>query len=70
VLHVGTGYPRLMVVTTDTCMGPRAYAGVTFTYREQITDDFKRLTDETWAADVQADKAPGDVAWMTPIVGE
>jgi hypothetical protein len=28
VLHVGTGQPRLMVVTVDTCTGPRAYAGL------------------------------------------
>jgi hypothetical protein len=26
VLHVGTGYPRYMVATIDTCNGPRAYA--------------------------------------------
>jgi hypothetical protein len=28
VLHVGTGEPRVMVATVDTCSGPRAYVGV------------------------------------------
>ena len=28
VLHVGTGFPRLMVVTAETCTGPRAYAAL------------------------------------------
>ena len=28
VLHVGTGNARAMVVTVDTCTGPRAYAGL------------------------------------------
>ncbi|HEY5960918.1 MAG TPA: DUF3160 domain-containing protein, partial [Polyangiaceae bacterium] len=32
ILHVGTGRPRLMVVTTETCEGPRAYAGLAFSY--------------------------------------
>ena len=27
VLHVGTGYARLAVISVPTCMGPRAYAG-------------------------------------------
>lgn len=67
VLHVATGYPRLMVTTVDTCQGPRAYAGVSFAYHEKVTDDFKRLTDEEWAATaVNAD----DVAWVKPILAE
>ena len=37
VLHVGTGYPRLMVMTADTCGGPRAYAGVVSAYYEKMT---------------------------------
>ncbi len=37
VLHVGTGHPRLMITTVDTCQGPRAYVGVTFAYHEQVT---------------------------------
>ena len=32
VLHVGTGYARLMVVTINTCTGARAYAGPVSSY--------------------------------------
>jgi hypothetical protein len=69
VLHVGTGYPRLMVVTVDTCMGPRAYAGVVYAYHEHVTKNFERLTDEDWAQRV-SDKAnpPADVPWMSPLL--
>ncbi len=40
VLHVGTGYARLMVLTANTCTGPRAYAGLVSSYHEDITQDF------------------------------
>lgn len=49
VLHVATGLPRLMVVTIDTCQGPRAYAGLAYAYHEVKTMSLDRLTDETWA---------------------
>lgn len=64
VLHVATGAPRLMVVTVNTCTGPRAYAGVAFAYHEVVTG-LNRLTDQDWAPMVWA--AP-DVPWMTPIL--
>jgi hypothetical protein len=70
VLHVGTGYPRLMVATTDSCGGaPRAYAGVVFAYHEEVTEGFKRLTDEEWAARFREGGArPGDVPWLSPVL--
>lgn len=67
VLHVGTGHPRTMVVTVETCSGPRAYVGVVSSYFEKITEDFKRLTDEEWAAEVRA-ATPPDVPWMAPFI--
>jgi hypothetical protein len=67
VLHVGTGRPRLMVVTIDTCSGPRAYAGVASSYYERVTEDWKRLTDQEWAADV-GNQPPADVSWMKDLV--
>jgi hypothetical protein len=66
VLHVGTGYPRLMVTTVNTCEGPRAYVGVTFAYHEKITNDYMRLTDEAWTAGLPA---ASDVPWMAPVIG-
>jgi hypothetical protein len=67
VLHVGTGRPRLMVVTVDTCSGPRAYAGPVSSYFETVTGDFKRLTDEEWARSV-LEATPADVSWMKDLI--
>lgn len=69
VLHVGTGFPRLMVVTADTCMGPRAYAGVSFAYHERITENFERLTDQSWSAEVSAG-TPEDPVWLQSVVAQ
>ncbi|HMI87442.1 MAG TPA: DUF3160 domain-containing protein [Polyangiaceae bacterium] len=69
VLHVGTGNSRLMVVTTNTCTGPRAYAGLVFSYYEKTTENFDRLTDERWAAEVNA-RTPVDVPWMRDLFGQ
>lgn len=65
VLHVATGLPRLMVVTIDTCDGPRAYAGLAFAYHEVVTQDLKRLTDMEWLG--MSRDAP-DVAWMESVL--
>jgi hypothetical protein len=67
VLHVGTGRPRLMVVTIDSCNGPRAYAGVVSSYFERVTDNWKRLDDQEWAADL-AVETPDDIGWMQDLV--
>ena len=68
VLHVGTGNARLMVMTADTCQGPRAYAGLVSTYYEKVTDDFKRMTDQEWKPEVETN--PKTVPWIAPIVVE
>ena len=67
VLHVATGDPRQMVVTTDTCGGPRAYVGVASSYFEKITEGFVRLTDQEWAASIHNGN-PADVPWMADLV--
>jgi hypothetical protein len=67
VLHVGTGMPRLMVVTVETCTGPRAYAGLASSYFERVTENFQRLDDETWATEINA-TTPDDVPWMKSLV--
>ncbi len=68
VLHVGTGTPRLMVVTAETCTGPRAYAGVVMSYGELIDREHQRLTDEQWAASIETSFP--DVAWMSSLLAE
>jgi hypothetical protein len=67
VLHVGTGMPRLMVVSVDTCNGAHAYAGLASSYFEQITENFERLTDQVWAQRLNQ-TPPDDVRWMNDLV--
>jgi hypothetical protein len=66
VLHVGTGAARPMVVIADGCNGPRAYAGLTSSYYEVITENFERMTDEEWAAG-PVTNAP-EPAWLSDVV--
>jgi hypothetical protein len=68
VLHVGTGYARLMVVTANTCEGPKAYAGLASSYFEDLTTNLKRLDDPTWRTTLDGTAAPADVAWMSDLV--
>jgi len=68
VLHVATGMPRLMVVSVNTCQGPRAYAGLAASYFEKVTEQFQRLDDQAWSADVNAVAHEPNVRWMTDLV--
>jgi hypothetical protein len=68
VLHVGTGYARLMVMTAATCMGPRAYAGVVSSYHEQVTEKLQRLNDAEWARQFTPERSPADVPWMADLI--
>ena len=70
VLHVATGYPRLMVTTIDTCQGPRAYVGVTFAYHERVTEDYQRLNDEDWSTILERGTRLDDIPWLAPVLGE
>lgn len=67
VLHVGAGRPRLMVVTVDTCEGPRVYAGPVFAYHEKIVDGIYRMTDNEWKGEIKK-TSPPDVVWMESII--
>lgn len=65
VLHVGTGLARMMVVTVETCEGPRAYVGPVSSYYETVTRDYERLTDPQWQGLVSGEQ---DVPWMRDLV--
>lgn len=67
VLHVGTGQPRLMVLTADTCQGPRAYFGLASSYYEHTTDGFMRLNDSTWGSMLRS-MPPNDVSWLSDVL--
>jgi hypothetical protein len=70
VLHVGTGLPRLMVVTFETCSGSRAYAGVVSAYHETTTEKFDRLTDERWTQQIAGTSRPSEVPWISDLVSQ
>jgi hypothetical protein len=65
VLHVGTGDPRLMAVTTDTCNGTSTYVGLAFSYYEEVTSGFRRLTDEEWRGMLASRSSPD---FLAPIL--
>jgi len=67
VLHVGTGYPRLLTMTVDTCVGPRAYTGMSYAYHELVTEDFDRLTDERWRERISAGGTQ-EVPWAQSFI--
>jgi hypothetical protein len=69
VLHVGTGYARGMVITVNTCSGPRAYAGLASSYAEKVTEGWKRLNDQEWSTEIQAGPFP-DVPWMARVLSD
>lgn len=66
VLHVGSGAVRPMIVTVETCEGPRAYAGLVSSYHQVIEKDYKRLTDKEWADAYWTRAAP--VSWMQDLM--
>ncbi|MEO8177288.1 MAG: DUF3160 domain-containing protein [Deltaproteobacteria bacterium] len=59
--------PRPMVVSVNTCEGPRAYAGIVFAYHEHEEPGFNRLTDIEWEAKMGA-RPPADVPWLEPVL--
>jgi hypothetical protein len=65
VLHVATGVPRLMVVVSEGCSGPRAYAGLASAYREVVTSGFERIDDPTWETQFMGHT---EVPWMVDLV--
>jgi hypothetical protein len=67
VLHVGTADARLMAVAVETCAGPRLYVGLASSYREVVTKDFQRLTDQDWATSTKSDLGP-EVSWASDFV--
>jgi hypothetical protein len=69
VLHVGTAFPRMMVVSVDGCSGPRAYVGAAFAYHEQVTGGFTRLTDSIWSDALLQGGIAADAPWLEPVLG-
>lgn len=68
VLHVGTGLPRPIVLTVDSCNGPRAYAGMVFAYHELLVDGLNRMTDEDWTQRLFGTTPVPEVEWLAPVL--
>jgi hypothetical protein len=67
ILHVATSLPRAMVMTVDTCVGPRLYVGPAFAYHELPRGGLDRMTDSEWSAHV-TNQNPDEAPWMQGIV--
>ena len=69
VLHVGTGHINLMVFTTDSCEGPRAYVGpVTSYYEHRTVRELVRLTDSEWQERLTGTEPPLRPTWTGSFV--
>ena len=66
-VSASTGHTRMLVVTANTCVGPRAYVGLASSYFEEVTENFERMNDIEWADKIK-DTSPADVPWMTDLV--
>jgi hypothetical protein len=67
VLHVATGWPRLLVVTVPTCQGVRAYVGLGSSYSEKVTKNYQRLDDAEWSQQIKTCNA-ADPPWLTDLI--
>lgn len=70
VLHVGTGLPRMLIVTVAHDHGAHAqtYRGFVSSYGETVTDHFQRLTDEDWMRRVFTNQAVLTPAWLQSVL--
>jgi hypothetical protein len=68
VLHVGTGLPRPIVLTVNSCNGPRAYAGLVFAYHELLVEGLERMTDEQWKEHLLGRTPLAEVEWLAPVL--
>ncbi|HEV7556293.1 MAG TPA: DUF3160 domain-containing protein, partial [Kofleriaceae bacterium] len=65
VLHAGTGMPKMMAVTIqhDAGANVQTYRGIVSSYRELVTKNFERLTDDQWRA-----RTVAPPAWLSEIM--
>lgn len=68
VLHVGSGFPRYMVLTVDGCSGAQAYVGLASSYHELITEGYQRLNDPQWWSRLSSGPKPPPVPWLRDLL--
>ena len=60
-----------MVMSADTCMGPRAYVGLASSYHQVVTEQLARMNDEAWAGRFhKSETSPEDVPWMKDLIAQ
>lgn len=67
VLEIGTGNVFPTVVTVETCMGPRAFVGLSLGYYETTTQNLTRLTDAQWQTMLPTAQPP---SWMAQVMAQ
>jgi hypothetical protein len=73
VLHAAVGKINLGVFLTESPSDgykPMAYVGPVVSYYQKVTNNFKRLTDEEWAAAISKDSLPGRPDWVNSFLAD
>ena len=70
VLHVGTGWVNLMVLTRESCEGTKAYVGPVGSYYEIVEMGLDRLTDSEWTERLAQPEPPARPAWTSSFLVE
>jgi len=55
----------MMVLTVDSCSGPRAYVGAVSDYQEHVNSGLHRFTDAEWS-DLVTQGVRWEPSWMAP----
>jgi hypothetical protein len=69
VLHVGTGFPHMLVTRLEHDGGEhrQTYRGYVSTFSQLVTEHFERLDDQAWRARLQKEPPP-EVPWLAPVI--
>ena len=69
-LEVGVARPDLIYAIIPSPKGPVLARGAVMSYREFMQPMAKRLTDEEWRKEIEADRSPARPAWLAPLYAE
>ena len=69
VLHVGSGFPRYMVLTVDGCSGAQVYVGLASSYHELITEGLSAAQrPAVVVATFSSGPKPPPVPWLRDLL--
>ncbi|MCA9636760.1 MAG: DUF3160 domain-containing protein [Myxococcales bacterium] len=69
VFHGATGRPMHLVMTVEDCSGVRAFVGPVSSFHPVLTENYQRLADSEWRAEVQGGPQPRP-AWASSFIPE